>query len=347
MPKTRTLALAAVVALAATACGAGGGEDAADIGGEINMARPDWESSWMSAAIYQQLLEELGYEVADPAAATRNPNGFYPALARGEFDLWSDGWFPGHDIFLERTTFTGYQSEQPIEPVGRQVRAGALQGYLVDKRTADELDLTSMSDFTRPEVAEAFDTDGDGLANLAGCDEGWGCNPLIEQHIEELDWGAHVEQDVGNYWSNFDDVQNRVANGDPALFYAWTPNWTVEALEPGSDVVWLESPELAEEESETGVEGLTGCAGDADPCQLGFVPNDIRAVANTEFLEENPAVRRLLEVVRIPLVDIQNQNTRMARASDYTEEEIQADAAAWIEANRELVDEWLATARAG
>ena len=73
--------------------------------------------------------------------------------------------------------------------------------------------------------------------------------------------------------------------------------------------------------------------------------NDIRAVANTEFLEENPAVERLLESVEIPLQDIADQNARMARESEYSEAMVRADAADWIATNRALVDGWLETAR--
>ncbi len=72
--------------------------------------------------------------------------------------------------------------------------------------------------------------------------------------------------------------------------------------------------------------------------------NDIRAVANTDFLDDNPDIRRLLEVVAIPLSDIAAQNANMA-AGNYTEADIEADADAWIAANRDKVDSWMATAR--
>lgn len=96
--------------------------------------------------------------------------------------------------------------------------------------------------------------------------------------------------------------------------------------------------------SDTSVAGLTGCAA-GDPCELGWPVNDIRAVANKEFLEANPPVRRLLEVVEIPLQDIAEQNSRMAMEAEYTDSQIRADAAAWIEDNRALVDGWLEIAR--
>ena len=332
------VAVLAALALVLSACAA----DTDD--GVVNMARADWNSGHMQAAIYAQLIGELGYTVSDPAEHTLNPNGFYPALASGQYDLWVNGWFPLHDIYLESETVAGLSTDLPIEPVGFQVRSGALQGYMIDKATADAMGITSMSQLADASVARVFDSDGDGLANLVGCNEGWGCNGVIDSHIAELDWGDNVEQVSGDYNDLVAGVRDRVAAGEPALFYAWTPNWTYEILTPGTDVVWLESPALEDEEGSTQVRGLRGCA--SDPCNLGWAVSSIRAVGNEDFLDDNPDIRRLLDVVSIPLPDIATQNAKMATAElGYSEAQIRADAAAWIELNRDTVDGWLATAR--
>ncbi len=332
------VAVLAALALVLSACAA----DTDD--GVVNMARADWNSGHMQAAIYAQLIGELGYTVSDPAEHTLNPNGFYPALASGQYDLWVNGWFPLHDIYLESETVAGLSTDLPIEPVGNQVASGALQGYMIDKATADAMEITSMSQLADPAVARVFDTDGDGSANLMGCNKGWGCERLINDHIAELDWGDNVEQVSGDYNDLVAGVRERVAAGEPALFYAWTPNWTYVLLTPGTDVVWLESPALEDETGSTSVGGLRGCA--ADPCNLGWSVSSIRAVGNEDFLDDNPDIRRLLEDVSIPLADIAAQNAKMAEAErGYSEDEIQADAVAWIEANRATVDSWLARAR--
>jgi glycine betaine/proline transport system substrate-binding protein len=96
-------------------------------------------------------------------------------------------------------------------------------------------------------------------------------------------------------------------------------------------------------ESETVLTGIKGCV--ADPCTLGFPRNDIRAVANTEFLRANPAVRSLLEQVTIPLEDIAAQNARML-AGEGAAADIRRHAQEWIEANADRVSAWLATAQA-
>ena len=284
-----------------------------EVAGPVKIARANWDSGYMQAAIYTALIQELGHEVTDPAASTLSPYSFYPALATGQYDLWANGWFPLHDIYLEGENVTGQEVDLPIEPVGWQVDDGATDGLMVDKATADRLGITSMDDVAGN--AGVFDNDGDGKADLFGCNVGWGCETAINGQIADESWGAGVEQISGVYNDLAQGVVAKVAAGEPALFYAWTPNWTNTVLVAGENAVWLQSN-----------------------------VNDIRAVANTDFLDDNPDIRRLLEVVAIPLSDIAAQNAKMA-AGDYTEADIEADAEAWIAANRDKVDSWLATAR--
>ena len=286
--------------------------------GAVTMARADWSSGYMQAAIYAQIIGELGYTVNDPADHTLRPYSFYPALDTGQYDLWVNGWFPSHDRYLTGETAAGLEFDRGIEAVGNQVTGGGREGYMIDKATADSMGITSIDQLTNASVAAVFDQDGDGRADLIGCPEGWGCHDTINEQIDEFGWGANVEQISGNdYDGPAMGVIDRIAAGQPALFYAWTPNWTYEVLAPGDNVVWLESP---------------------------WPDSSIRAVANIDFLDNNPDIRQLLRDVKIPLDDIVEQNVRMA-AGEYTNAQVNADAAAWIAANRDLVDSWLANAR--
>lgn len=346
--------LGALVALmaAATACGDDDGDGNGNGGGgggdgSVTMARADWSTGWFQAAIYAELLSELGYDVVDPSEHTRDPNGFYPMLARGEVDLWANGWFPLHDPYLVSSEpMTGREVDEEIELVGTQVAQGAVQGYLIDKQTADEHGITSMSDLEDPEVAALFDDSGDGTADLRGCPPAWGCHRVISDHIDELDWGDRVEQLEDDYDDMFDDVRTKVEAGEPVLFTTWRPTGYVDELVPGEDVVWLESPSLDDDEDETTtVDGLEGCATGVDSCDLGWVINDIRAAVNGDFLDDHPDVERLLEAVEIPIDDILEQNARMNESTNYTEEAIRDDARTWIADNQSQVDDWLAAAR--
>ncbi len=330
----KTLATATAAVLVSTAPVAVMAQDAPGEGTTVNMAQATWDTGWFHAEIYRQLLQELGYDV--PQITTLDNPPFYQAVSQGDMDLWVNGWFPLHNTYED--TFS-----QGAELVGAVAEGGALEGYLVNASAIEEFDITSLEDFKRDEVKEAFDRNGDGMADLVACPPGWGCEINIEHHMDAYDLRDHINPIKAGYAASMADAVAAYENGENILFYTWTPNWTVNELVPGEDVMWIEVPEvdlpdMSMADAAT-MEGVEGCI--ADPCTLGFPANDINPVANTAFLDENPAVRALLEEVEIPLADIFAQNAAMNNGED----DIEAQAATWIEDNRDMVDGWLETAR--
>ena len=308
----------------------------------VNLARPTWDTGWFQAEIYRELLQRLGYRVNGPR--TLDNESFYTQAAEGDMDLWASGWFPLHDTYLEQAAIAG-----KVEPVGFEIPGGAMQGYLIDKNTAERLNIQNLGDLSQPEIAAEFDYTGDGKADLIGCNEGWACAEVIDHHLQEYGLKATVTPVQGDYAPLLEETIKRYRQGEPVLFYTWTPNWTVSQLIPGKDVVWLEVPYASlpmgqqSLESETVLTGIEGCV--SDPCTIGFPRNDIRVVANTAFLAANPAVRSLLEQVTISVEDIATQNAKML-AGEGSEEDIRQHAQAWLQANNQQVDRWLATAQA-
>lgn len=309
-------------------------------GTTVSMAQPTWDTEWFQAQIYKKAMEALGYEVEGPIALDNPP--FYQAVGQGDVDFWASGWFPLHNTYLD-------EMEGKASAVGYVARGGALQGYLIDKKTADEYDIGHIEDFQDPEIAALFDSNGDGKADLVACPPGWGCELTITHQMEAYELGDTVNAIQAAYSASMADAISRYEQGQPIFFYTWTPNWTVGLLKPGEDVVWLEveEPSLPEEqadmEDQTAVSDVTGCA--SDPCQMGWPANDIRVVANNEFLEENPAARTLFEEMSIPLEDIFAQNAQMYEGADRPED-LERQAEEWIAANQETFDGWIEAATA-
>jgi glycine betaine/proline transport system substrate-binding protein len=307
-------------------------------GVQVTAARANWDTGYFEAEIVVALLRELGYEVSSPAAREMGPDVFYPAVASRLVDFWANGWFPLQNAKLETALPTRGIVGDLASPVGSLVPDGALLGYLVDKPTADQHGITSMNDLKRPEIAAIFDRDENGKADLIGCSEGWACASYINDQITAQGW--QVEQVQGDYPTLFDNVASRVREAQPVLYVTWTPSYMIAELVPGRDVTWLQAP--SPPGTETTVAGLAGCTG--DPCETGFVPSSIRIVANNEFLRQNPAARRLFELVQIKPQDIFEQNLRMRRGEN-TAADIEKHAKQWIQANRTEVDRWLGEAR--
>ena len=329
-----TASLSAAALLAASAASA---QDKPGEGVSFIMAQPSWDTGWFHTEIVKQLMQELGFQ-SGPTMTLDNP-AFYQSVAYGDVTLWVDGWFPGHDIY--RPVFEG-----SAETIGAIAKGGALEGYLVDKASAGKFDIKTLDDFKRPEVQKAFDRNGDGKADLVACPPGWACETNIEHHMQAYELTDHVNTIKAGYAAAMADAIAAQQAGESILFYTWTPNWTIDELKPGEDVVWIEVPRIDLPETlmplaDNAVQpDIEGCV--ANPCTLGFPANDIVSVANTEFLDANPSVRALLEAVEIPLADMSAQNAKM-NAGD---QDIAGHAAQWIADNRALVDGWLEKARA-
>jgi glycine betaine/proline transport system substrate-binding protein len=278
-------------------------------------------------------LEELGYELIP--AAEEDYETLHRAVAAGYLDFIPVHWHRLHDSFFE--------AEQ-MERAGLLVE-NARQGYLVDRQTAETYGIQSISDLQNPAIARLFDYDGDGLANLIGCNEGWGCSEVIEYHLDAYNLRATVEHDRGQYSTLIQETINRFQQGQSILYYTWTPYWVSEVLKPDQDVVWLEVPYTSLPASQGEV---SEASTSVDGKNLGFVIDSIGVVANQAFLDEHPRAHCFFRVARIGDEAISGQNQLMRSSSggsQNTVTKIRQHAEDWVNANREQFDDWLAAAR--
>ncbi|MBS3780407.1 MAG: glycine betaine/L-proline ABC transporter substrate-binding protein ProX [Desulfovermiculus sp.] len=307
----------------------------------VRPARATWTTGYILEAIYSKGLEELGYEVRKFKSLS-NPI-FYEALVHGDVDYWANGWFPLHNEQLPRNF------EEKASLVGYVVKRGALQGYLASKEHVQKYNIESLEDFKREEVKKAFDANGDGKADMVACPPGWGCEKVISHHMDVYNLEEHINLIKANYSAGMAEAVTRYKNKEPILFYTWTPNWTVNRLKPGKDVLWINVPEIIPTPGQKGLEeamvatGIKGAV--SDPIQMGFVANDIRVAANKDFLEKNPAAKKFFEVMEVPLRDIAAQNEKYFEGED-DQEDVERHAREWIEANKGIWNTCLDEARA-
>ncbi len=309
-------------------------------GKTLKPARATWDTGYFQEALIRRGMQELGYKVEKPKELS-NPL-FYQSLTLGDVDYWANGWFPLHTAQLPKNF------DSKAEIIGYVVRAGGLQGYLVSKSYAEKYNIKSLDDFKRDEVRKAFDMNGDGKADLVACPPGWGCEKVISYHMDVYNLKKYIDPIKASYSASMSQALAQHKAGKPVFFYTWAPNWTIFKLKPGTDVVWINVPEIKPSESQSAFKdrmtasGIVGAV--TDPVKLGFVVNDIRAVANKKFLTENPAAKVFLAEFTLPLADINEQNTKM-NAGEKSEKDIEHHVDQWIAANKATWKKWLEAAR--
>ncbi|WP_026379422.1 glycine betaine/L-proline ABC transporter substrate-binding protein ProX [Afifella pfennigii] len=282
--------------------------------------------------LVMKALEELGYEVEDIKELEYAAG--HVAIGNGDGTFLATHWDPLHIDF--------YKEAGGDEKIYREgiYSPGALQGYLIDKKTAEEHDITNLGQFKDPEIAKLFDNNGDGKADLSGCTPGWGCEKVIEHQLDAFELRDTVTHNQGSYSAIMADTITRYEQGEPIFYYTWTPYWVSGVMVPGEDVVWLNVP----------FSSLPGERQDVDTAlpdgsNYGFQANNQRIIANREFAEANPAAAKLFSIMKLSSNDISAQNLKMRDGED-SEADMERHADAWIAAHQEQWNAWLDEARA-
>ena len=309
----------------------------------VTMARGNWIETNFQNFVIQQLLEELGYEVSDPEEIA--PATFYPAVAQGDYDLWGSSWPLNHTPLLEGESPEGGTFGDKARYVGTMMASGALQGLLVDIPSVEQFGFATLGELLdNPDAVAHFDSDGDGKADINGCDDGWGCQKVINDTLAKNGWDDRAAQVSATHSALFAESQASFAGGGPVLQYVWTPTAFVGKLVPGRDVMWLA---IEPEQALDGQDGVSA-VGDActnDPCSTMFTPSDIVVTANIDFLNANPAAASLLESFELDPLAVAVQAVAIDSGAN-SDEQIAGAAADWIAANRDVIDPWIEAALA-
>ncbi|MBJ7223824.1 MULTISPECIES: glycine betaine/L-proline ABC transporter substrate-binding protein ProX [unclassified Brenneria] len=280
--------------------------------------------------LVNKALEKLGYDVQPIREVDYNVA--YTSIASGDATFIAVSWDP-----LHADQYRAAGGDAKFYRQGEYV-SGAAQGYLIDKKTADQYKITNIAQLKDPNIAKLFDTNGDGKADLTGCTPGWGCEAAINHHLPAYGLSATVEHNQGNYAAMIADTITRYKEGKPILYYTWTPYWVSDVLVPGRDVVWLQVPFSSLPGAQQGIS--TKLPNGAD---YGFPVNSMKIAANKQWAEKNPAAAKLFSIMKLPLADVNAQNLRM-HEGEGSQQNIERHVDGWIKAHQQLFDGWVKTA---
>jgi ABC-type proline/glycine betaine transport system substrate-binding protein len=278
-------------------------------------------------------LEQLGYDVENIKQLT--PSAVYVALGNNDLDILALHWQYLFAGFLKKN---GQGAN--LQVVG-DITNNLLQGYQIDQKTANQYKITNISQLKDPKLAQLFDTDGDGKANLFGCYPGMACELIIDHHLKTYGLENTVEHDKGEPSILISEILSRYKQGKPVLYFTYTPHWLTLELKPGVDVVWLTVPftslpkEMGEfTEKQTSVNGKN----------LGFAVDRIQVVGNREFLDKNPVAKHFFELVQVPILDVGYQQKLMKEGEDRPKD-IRRHAEQWVEKNQNQFNQWITEAK--
>ena len=377
---TRVLAVAAAALLILAACGSdddsssGSSSEAAapatteaamsmtpGEGVSVTSGRANWSTGYVQAEIYTALLRELGFTVSESADMELGPQQAFMAMAAGDMDFWANSWMPGHQSWLNGEMTDGSLVGDHVTVVGEEMMAGGLQGFLVTKGFAEEYEVWTLEDLdNNADAIAAYDaTDanpGNGMVDIMGCPEDWTCDNIINSMLVGGGY-KHLVQVKAGYDAMWAQAVDMVNEGIPVVAYTWTPSAYITQIRPGDNAYWIGMEYILDDSNPDGQDngetwdqrpGTAAIGEDMCParsadglCPIGWAAADIKAAANNDFMDANPAAKQLLTDVKLSVMDVSVANVAQAAGSD--PKDLAAD---WIAGNRATVDGWLDAARA-
>jgi glycine betaine/proline transport system substrate-binding protein len=297
-------------------------------------------ATYISDQIVIAALEKLGYKVVVTVLA---PAAFLQSAAQDDMDMSTSINFPQSQVPYQRV-------EKQLALVGDgSIIGGGVNGYMVDKKTAEAHKLMGVDQLKDPKIAALFDTNRSGKATLINCDPGWSCGDVVEFQLEKFGLSDTVRSVRGKYEALMGETFSRYRAGEPVLFYGWSPGWVVDTLRPGRDVVWLPTPFEALPPGVVAprgalVSGVVGCAGGQDPCRMTIGAWNYQSIVNRTFLAANPAVEKFVSQYRHPLSTWVGWEGTISKTKN--DRDIKKAAETWIADNQAQFDGWIKDAAA-
>ncbi|MCY3873696.1 MAG: amino acid-binding protein [Rhodobacteraceae bacterium] len=201
----------AIAAAAISALGASAAQAA-----DLVIGVPNWPSVNATAHVLKVIIED-NYGLDVELQNGTNPIVF-EAMDSGSMHVHPEVWLPNqanlHDKFVKT------RGSVVMNPNG----VASFQGMCVTKYTADTYGVSKLSDLTNPDVAELFDTDGDGLGEVWIGAAGWASTNVEKIRAKSYGYDATMELKEMDETLAMAEVDNAVVQEKPIVFFCYTPN---------------------------------------------------------------------------------------------------------------------------
>jgi len=302
-------------------------------GAKVTVLKSNFAEEGFQTYIVAEILKKMGHEIEITNDLTYDIAYQTMAINADSKDVYV---FPASWDPLQNSKIKGVGGAKKVVRFSSYI-SNCAQGYLIDKKTADKYNIKYYNDLKKPEIAKLFDTNGNGKADLAGCPAGWGCEKVIEYHLDAYKMRDVIDHNQGEYSAIIANTITNYKAGKPVLYYTWTPYWISGKLVPGKDVIFLQVTHSANPNTKS-----TKLANGAD---YGFNVNDQKIAANASVKINHKDIAKLFDIIKLSVNDVSGENLLMANGQN-KEKDIKRHAKMWLKANKTKVDAWIKEAKA-
>jgi len=314
----RAAGLAAMGLLLGAAASGGGTSGASGEAEGIVLAVNPWTGSAVNAHIAKIVLEaELGTSVE---LVEIDENATWPGLDAGDLDAVLEVWPSGH-----AEDYKNYIDDKgSVVDIGLLGPTAKIGWYVPTSVIEEHPELATWEGFMDPELAGLFATaeTGDNGQFLMG-------DPSYvsydEQIIENLDLPLQFVV-AGSEAALITAIQQAVADESPILLNFWQPHWLHSQVE----LTEVELPEVTDA-------CLESAATDDGAYECDYPVDELYKAASAGLEEKNPEAFAFLQKFQLTT----EQQNEIAAMIDADGMEASEAAAEWVDANPDIVAEWL------
>ncbi len=183
---------------------------------DVAVATLNWDASRVAAEVLAQVIAstfDLRVGRRDTAVSE-----VFPRMEKGEVDIHPDFWAENQPDNLARYVETA----DPVARLNDRPYRG-VQGIYAPRAIATALGIGEFADLARPEIAAAFDSDGDGRGEIWLGAPGWESTALMEEMLAETDLDRLWEGEVFSDRIFKAKLDRFMANSRPLIFYGYEP----------------------------------------------------------------------------------------------------------------------------
>jgi len=246
---------------------------------------------------------------------------------KGGIDVHPDVWLPNQESFTKK-----YVQDKKTVSLSPNPYVGD-QGFCVSKQFSEALKVTDITDLGRPDVAEAMDSDGNGLGELWIGAPGWASANVNQVKVRDYDLSPFIEPIRTEESVKTARIKESISKKEGYAFYCYKPHAVWHLF----DITMLSEPDynprryrmLQPSDAPDWYERSTVATKDA--------PKSVHIAWSVTLKERAPAVVEFFERFQLKADEVSQLTYQISGAG----RDAGAVATEWVERNASTVDAWL------